>query len=184
MRPWLLRPPLLCRGRTSDFSGSDRVISTKSATLAPRRPGVVGLYLRMPMASLSPRPYQRPSADGSTEDVDPLALCKGDDRALRVLALTETGLGALALTNSVDRVDALDLDPEDRDDALLDLGLVGIRVHDERVLVLVDEPVALLGDDRLQQNVTRVGVRLAGDLRRALDDVGAHAWLPSSSSEP
>jgi hypothetical protein len=27
----------------------DRVISTKSATLEPRRPGVVGLYLRMPM---------------------------------------------------------------------------------------------------------------------------------------
>ena len=36
IRPALLRPPLLCRGRTSDFSGVDRVISTKSATLEPR----------------------------------------------------------------------------------------------------------------------------------------------------
>src|SRR5258705_11957522 len=48
-RPCTLRPPLLCSGRTSDFSGSSRVTSTKSATLEPRRPGVVGLYLRMPL---------------------------------------------------------------------------------------------------------------------------------------
>src|SRR5512135_499529 len=52
MRPWLLRPPFLGSGRTSDFSGVDRVISTKSATLAPRRPGVVGLYLRIPIGFL------------------------------------------------------------------------------------------------------------------------------------
>ena len=51
MRPALLRPPLLCSGRTSDFSGSERVTSTKSATLEPRRAGVVGLYLRMPMSA-------------------------------------------------------------------------------------------------------------------------------------
>ena len=36
-------------GRSSDFSGVERVISAKSETLAPRRPGVVGLYLRIPM---------------------------------------------------------------------------------------------------------------------------------------
>jgi hypothetical protein len=48
MRPALLRPPLLVSGRTSDFSGVVLVISTKSATLEPRRPGVVGLYLRIP----------------------------------------------------------------------------------------------------------------------------------------
>src|SRR3954452_4176255 len=47
MRPWVFRPPFLGSGLTSDFSGLSRVISTKSATLAPRRPGVVGLYLRM-----------------------------------------------------------------------------------------------------------------------------------------
>ncbi len=52
MRPLLLRPPFFGRGATSDFSGSDRVISTKSATDEPRRPGVVGLYLRMPMGFL------------------------------------------------------------------------------------------------------------------------------------
>jgi hypothetical protein len=36
-------------GMTSDFSGVDLVSSTKSATLLPRRPGVVGLYLRIAM---------------------------------------------------------------------------------------------------------------------------------------
>src|ERR1051325_7828378 len=49
MRPWLLRPPDLLSGRSSDFSGVDRVISAKSATDEPRRPGVVGLYLRIAM---------------------------------------------------------------------------------------------------------------------------------------
>jgi len=47
--PELFRPPVLGFGTTSDFSGVDRVSSTKSATLLPRRPGVVGLYLRIPM---------------------------------------------------------------------------------------------------------------------------------------
>src|SRR5881227_2666200 len=54
IRPWTLRPPFLGSGRTSDFSGSVRVTSTKSATLEPRRPGVVGLYLRMPIFFVHP----------------------------------------------------------------------------------------------------------------------------------
>src|SRR6478672_12238141 len=59
MRPWLLRPPFLGSGRVSDFSGVVRVISTKSATDEPRRPGVVGLYLRIAMSSvLSQEPGQ------------------------------------------------------------------------------------------------------------------------------
>src|SRR5690606_18227953 len=53
MRPWLLRPPFLGSGSTSDFSGVVRVISAKSATLEPRRPGVVGLYLRIAMSVAS-----------------------------------------------------------------------------------------------------------------------------------
>src|SRR4029450_404349 len=47
MRPWLLPPPFFGSGRVSDFSGVVRVTSTKSATDEPRRPGVVGLYLRI-----------------------------------------------------------------------------------------------------------------------------------------
>jgi hypothetical protein len=42
--PCTFRPPWLCSGRTRDFSGSARVTSEKSEPLAPRRPGVVGLY--------------------------------------------------------------------------------------------------------------------------------------------
>ena len=42
----------------------------------------------------------------------------------------------------------------DRD---LDLRLVRIRGHEERVLVLVEERVALLRDDRSEQDVTRIG---------------------------
>jgi len=49
MRPWTLRPALLRPFLTSDFSGVPRVTSSKVDTLAPRRPGVVGLYLRMGM---------------------------------------------------------------------------------------------------------------------------------------
>src|SRR3954454_8018555 len=57
--PELLRPPLLCSGRTSDFSGVVRVISAKSATDEPRRPGVVGLYLRIAIVRfLVPQPGQ------------------------------------------------------------------------------------------------------------------------------
>ena len=65
IRPWLLRPPFLGSGtRVSDFSGVVRVISTKSATDEPRRPGVVGLYLRIAISLLSStvsgRPVRRP----------------------------------------------------------------------------------------------------------------------------
>src|ERR671922_765276 len=81
-RPALLRPPLLCSGRTSDFSGVDRVISTKSATLEPRRPGVVGLYLRIPISQSSSISDQGAPSGGLAEDVDTVALGEGHDRAL------------------------------------------------------------------------------------------------------
>ena len=55
--PWLFRPPVFGFGTTSDFSGVERVTSAKSDTLEPRRPGVVGLYLRIPMSRL-PYPAQ------------------------------------------------------------------------------------------------------------------------------
>src|SRR3712207_9525356 len=76
MRPVLFRPPLLCSGRTRDFSGVSRVTSTKSATLAPRRPGVVGLYLRIPIAVpcslvlVAAGSADDPSGDGAAEDFD------------------------------------------------------------------------------------------------------------------
>src|SRR6478672_10344947 len=108
--PWTLRPPRPCSGRTSDFSGWSRVTSAKSATLAPRRPGVVGLYLRMAMVC-SPLSSIWSVVTGSgaraAEDLDAVAGGEGDDGALGVLALAhQAALAPLALALTVDRVDA------------------------------------------------------------------------------
>src|SRR6187549_1370672 len=107
MRPALLRPPVLDSGRSSDFSGVDRVISAKSATLEPRRPGVVGLYLRRAISHL------HPSADRSAEGVDAVTVGELHDRSLRVLALTPAGAGALALALPVEGVHSQHADRED-----------------------------------------------------------------------
>src|ERR1700709_2195874 len=96
IRPCALRPPVLCSGRTSDFSGVERVISAKSATLEPRRPGVVGLYLRMPMSVPLQLVSPAPSGDRAPEDLD-AALAERHDRALGAGTLAEAGLRALAL---------------------------------------------------------------------------------------
>src|SRR3954447_13462751 len=152
--PWTLRPPLECSGRTSDFSGVERVISAKSDTLEPRRPGVVGLYLRIPI-------LVSPSARRATEHVDrPALLRERDDRALGVLALAVAGPGALALARAVQRVHAEHLDPEHLLHGDLDLGLVGVRADDEGVLALVEQPVALLRHHRREQDVARIGDHL------------------------
>src|SRR5680860_1349538 len=104
MRPVLLRPPFLVSGRTSDFSGVERVTSTKSATDEPRRPGVVGLYLRIAMV---PVPYLTRLA---AEDINSAITGNGDDRSLDVLALAQAETRATRLALAVDRVHGRDLD--------------------------------------------------------------------------
>src|SRR5664280_3767566 len=150
IRPWLLRPPVFGFGDTRDFSGVVRVTSTKSATLEPRRPGVVGLYLRIPMTCV------RPYSSGLSEQVDAVAVCHGHDGALRVRAAPRPVARPTLLANTVDRVDARDSDLEHLLDRDLDLGLVRRRIDEERVLVLVEECVALLADDRREQHVVVV----------------------------
>src|SRR5688572_18961478 len=161
--PWTLRPPRPCSGRTSDFSGWSRVTSAKSATLEPRRPGVVGLYLRIAMGRESLSVLSGPVGGHerlgvrTPEDLDALARGEGDDGALGVLALAHhAALAALALALTVDRVHAEDLHLEDLLDRDLDLRLVRLRQHDERVLVGVQQAVALLGDHRGEQDVPGV----------------------------
>jgi hypothetical protein len=90
------------------------------------------------------------------EQLDLVAGGDGDDRALGIRALAHDQPAALALAGAVHRVHADDLHVEDRLDRLLDLGLVRAGVDDERVLVLVDQPVGLLGDDRTEDHVTGV----------------------------
>src|SRR4051794_20962338 len=152
MRPWLLRPPFLGSGLTSDFSGVVRVISTKSATEEPRRPGVVGLYLRIAMSV----PYLANLA----EDVEGLTGTEGDDGALDVLALARTELGAAHLALAVNGVDREHLDAKDFLNGDLDLGLVRAGVHLEGVLALVHERVTLLRHDGSDQDVAGVLVDL------------------------
>src|SRR5690606_16150033 len=159
MRPELLRPPVLGSGSSSDFSGVDRVISAKSAAGEPGRPGVVGLYLRIDMCCSS-------SLADSREDVDRAGL-ERDDGALGVLALAEAELGSTRLALLVEGVDRRDLHVEDLLDRELDLGLVRAGVHLEGVLALVDEVVALLGDNRCENHVARIFER------------GAHALTSS-----
>src|SRR3954470_17846742 len=96
------------------------------------------------------------SCDRAPEDLD-AAFAQRDDGALAARALAEAGLRPLALALAVERVDVADLDAEDLLDRDLDLGLVGVRADQERVLVLVEQAVALLGDDRREQHVARVG---------------------------
>src|SRR6266568_1337166 len=146
MRPELLRPPLPCRGRTSDFSGSSRVTSTKSAWLAPRRPGVVGLYLRIAMSART----------NLAEYVDPVAFAKRDDRALDRLARAVTESGPLPFAWPIERVHVGDLDVEHLLDGDLDLRLVRQRVDVERVLVLIQQAVALLRNDRSEQHIAGI----------------------------
>src|SRR4051812_34197014 len=99
----------------------------------------------------------RPSGARAAEDLDAVPRGDGDDGALGVLALAHLRApAALALALTVDRVHAEDLHVEDLLDRDLDLRLVGLGQHDERVLVLVDEPVALLRDDRREQDVPQV----------------------------
>src|SRR3954454_8989281 len=126
MRPWLLRPPFLGSGRVSDFSGVVLVTSTKSATDEPRRPGVVGLYLRIAMCVQSSSSTGR--SGRSSEDVDPLTLGQADDRALGARAPAHAEPGTAGLARPVQGVDGGDLDVEHLLDRDLDLGLVGVRV--------------------------------------------------------
>src|SRR5436190_6651135 len=54
LRPLTLRPPDFFRPSVSDFSGSDRVSSEKSGYITNRRPGEVGLGLRIGISSRPP----------------------------------------------------------------------------------------------------------------------------------
>src|SRR3984957_17435175 len=149
MRPCTFRPPRECSGRTSDFSGSVLVTSAKSEPLAPRRPGVVGFFLRRAMSG---------RLSSGAEDVDSVPRGEGHDRSLGVRPLAPAVPGAPALALPVHGVDPGHLDPEHGLDRQPDLGLVGLRGDDEGVLALVEQPVALLRDHRPQQDVPRVVV--------------------------
>src|SRR5919112_159487 len=178
-RPEALRPPDFASGRTSDVSGSERVTSTKSATLAPRRPGVVGLYLRIPMFRVLSSSLAR-SGDRTSEDVDG-AFAQRHDGALGVLALAGAEAGTPGLALAVQGVDRLHLDAEDALDRDADLGLVCPRVDDEGVGALVEQAVALLRHDRREQHVARVLVQ-RGHFAASIAFDSASDWASDSDA--
>src|SRR5579864_2158153 len=86
------------------------------------------------------------------EDLDRVALAQMDDRLLPARLRTENAAAALRLRANLDDVHALDLDVEELLDGLPHLRLVCVLVHLERVLVLRDLLIALLGDHGTDQN--------------------------------
>src|SRR5699024_12717423 len=87
------------------------------------------------------------------------AVREGDGGAVDVVAVAGPAARGARLALTVDRGDRVDLDVEDLLDGDLALGLVGAGSHQEGVLALVHQPVALLGDDRGQQDVAGVLVQ-------------------------
>src|ERR1041385_8961249 len=94
-----------------------------------------------------------PSGLGSFEDLDRLALADLDDRLLPAGLATRSLSAALRLRLNLDDVHGLDVDAEQLLDGLPHLRLVRVRVHAERVLLALDQLVALLGYDRSEQNL-------------------------------
>src|SRR5881398_3583795 len=147
LRPLALRPPDFLRPSTSDFSGVVLVISAKSEYVTKRRPGLVGLGLRIGMRLALLEPLQ------AREDRDRVALAHLDDRLLprpRLARGVAAPLG-LGLHGGGAHVD--DLHVEQRLDRLADLSLVRVVVDAERVLAGRGEHVALLAHDRADDDL-------------------------------
>src|SRR6266508_1844197 len=141
--PALLRPAFLRPGANSDFSGRDLVISSNPETLAPRRPGVVGLYFR---TGISRRLLR-------LEDLDVVALGEGDDGSLLVGPAARDVPLPLHLALAHQGVHGQDPDVPDLLNRFLDLGLVGVGADQEGVPVPLQAGVGLLGDDRPDAHV-------------------------------
>src|SRR5581483_4809425 len=92
----------------------------------------------------------------SLEDRDRLSLAHLDDRLLVAGPVPLRVAAALGLRLHLRHVHARYVHGEQLLDRLPDLGLVRVAVHAERVLAVADQAVALLGDDRRDQDLVRV----------------------------
>src|SRR3954469_22100724 len=155
LRPLTLRPPDFLRPSTSVRSGSVFVISAKSGYETKRRPGEVGLGLRIGIG------LGLLEAVEALEDRDGLTRRHLDDRLLPRPRAARGLAAALGLGLHRHRVDLDDVDVEERLDGLADLGLVGVRVDPERVLVGRREHVGLLAHDRADDHLAGVHQALA-----------------------
>src|SRR5687768_10596191 len=114
----------------SERSGSERVISLKSWTLAWRRPGLVGLYRLIPMTS------------SGLHVGNGLAFGQGDDGLLPGGATPLEAAESLELARPVHCPDGNDLDVEDLLDGAVNLDLVGVGPN------LEGDDIRLLGAAR------------------------------------
>src|SRR3954452_12879659 len=148
LRPRELRPPDFFRPSVSDFSGVDFVISAKSEYVTKRRPGLVGLVLRIGIClALALEPLQ------GGEDRDRIALAHLHDRLLPRPALARRVAAPLGLGLHGGGAHVDDLHVEQRLHRLADLRLVRVVVDAERVLAGRGEHVALLADDRADDDL-------------------------------
>src|SRR4051794_22303427 len=196
MRPCVLRPPDLRRPSVRLRSGSFFASSGFCAQVAKRRPGEVGLWRLMGISQPPPNdPKTEQSKDAGSkacaskarpEDAgmrrfagsfaDLLALeelyvvvrMELDDRLLPLARLARGVAAALGLRLHAHRVDAEHTHAEDLFHRLADLGLVGALVDAERVLVGREQLVALLGDDRPDQDAAGVHAATSSRSLRAI----------------
>src|SRR3954466_6046584 len=155
LRPLTLRPPDFLRPSTSVRSGVVFVISAKSGYETKRRPGDVGLGLRMGID------LRLLEALEALEDRDGLTRRHLHDRLLPGPRATGGLAAALGLGLDRHRADLDHVDVEQRLDGLADLRLVGARVDPERVLLRGGQHVGLLADDRADDDLACVHQALA-----------------------
>src|SRR5262249_12912276 len=144
MRPLLFRPPLLVSLVVSERSGFAFVTSSKSEVVTKRRPGEVGLYLRIPMSD-------------ALEQFDAVAGLQLDDRLLPARPAAAAGAAALRLALDGHDPDVGHRHVEELLDSPADRGLVRFGEHAERVLVVrLSQPERLLRDHRPHHHVAHV----------------------------
>src|SRR5919107_391677 len=184
LRPLALRPPDFFRPSTSVRSGSVFVISAKSGYETKRRPGLVGLGLRMGIG------LRLLEALEALEDRDGLTRRHLHDRLLPRARRAARVAAALRLALDGHRADLDDVDVEQLLDGLADLRLVRARVNPERVLVGGREHVGLLAHDRPDDDLAGVHQAVASSvvvcfspLARAVSASMA-AWLARTFAAP
>src|SRR3954454_11735412 len=151
---------------TSGFSGSVRVTSSKSAHVAKRRPGLVGLCFLRGITHQSLRRARSSRPRGAGRSPSSTRACAPGGRAHPLLPPRLAPAGhpaALRLRADVDGAHVLDAHAEDLLDGLAHLRLVGLGVDAERVLVRGEQRVRLLADDRADQDLA--GVHCATPVR-------------------
>src|SRR3954454_9829839 len=148
LRPLALRPPDFLSPSTRVFSGVVFVISAKSEYVTKRRPGLVGLGLRIGIClALALEALE------ALEDRDGVALAHLHDGLLPRPGLARRVAAPLGLGLDRGRAHVDDLDVEQRLDGLTDLRLVRVVVDAERVLAGRGEHVALLAHDRADDDL-------------------------------